>query len=79
VNLARYQALHRVVHRRRLPELANRRNASARSTALARQRVLGCSGHFRTGGEQRSYYSAGDRSVGHVAEEMGVGVGSVKF
>jgi RNA polymerase sigma-70 factor, ECF subfamily len=80
VNLARDHARHRAVRRRRLPVLANQIDASgnvvdpshdgefwaAVATLPDRQRTA------------VALYYVGDRSISHVAQEMGIREGSVK-
>jgi len=80
VNLARDHARHRTVQRRRLPELAGRQARlvavddaphdaefwAAVATLPDRQRTA------------VALFYVGDRSVGHVADEMGIAEGSVK-
>ena len=80
VNLARDQARHRAVQRRRLPELARRNDAGAMVSDVRHDGEFWAA--VATLPERQrtavALYYVGDRSISHVAEEMGIREGSVK-
>ena len=80
VNLARDQARHRAVQRRRLPELA-RRNEAGPAVSEVRHDSEFWAAVATLSDRQRTavaLYYVGDRSISQVAEEMGTREGTVK-